>query len=144
MPSSSSSSSSTAKPPDRPLRGLAILLGLLITAFGTYTFVMAPALLLQLVPTDGARRLLRTWEGWVAGQWLAFGGWLLEAIGGVRIVITGDRLPPHERALVISNHRTRVDWMWMWCAFCRFGLIASYRVVLKADMRAYPWWGWGT
>lgn len=131
-------------PPDRPLRGLAILLALLGSAFCTYTFAMAPALLLLLMPADCARRLLRTWEGWVAGQWLGFGGWLLEVIGGVRIEVTANAtLPPGERVLMISNHRTRIDWMFLWCLAARLQLISSYRVILKTDLRAYPWWGWG-
>lgn len=128
-------------PPNRPLRGATILLLLLVSAFCTYTFAMAPAMLLLLVPTDGARRLLRRYEGWFAGQWIAFCGWLLEAIGDVRIRVMGDALAPGERVLIISNHRTRIDWTFLWCFAARLRLVTSYRVILKADLRAFPWWG---
>ena len=120
--------------PDRPLRGLTILLALLGSAFCIHTFVMAPVTLLLLVPftpwqvhmrgsaeqqqhalrilfAQGvlyfnftyalpslfarfhfsycSRRLLRWWSSAAAGQWLGFGAWLLEAVGGVRVVVTG-------------------------------------------------------
>lgn len=127
--------------PDRPLRGVTILVALLASAFCVYTFLMAPALLLLLVPTDGARRFMRRWEGWAAAQWLAFGGWLLEVIGGVKIRVTGDALPPREQVLIISNHRTRIDWMFLWCLVARMRLLPSYRVILKSDLRSFPWWG---
>jgi lysocardiolipin and lysophospholipid acyltransferase len=129
-------------PPDRPVRGLVILLALLISACCTYTLIMfPPLLLLLLVPSDSARRLLRRWEGAAAANWLAFGGWLLETVGGVRIHVTGDALQPNETVMLLSNHRTRVDWMFMWCLAARLQRLPSYRVILKADLRSYPWWG---
>lgn len=128
-------------PNNRPLRGLTILVGLLASAFCTYTFAMALPLLLLIVPMDGARRLLRRWEGWAAAQWLALGSWLVEVVGGVRIRVTGDALPPGEQVLIITNHRTRIDWLFLWCLAARIQLLPSYRVILKSDLRSFPWWG---
>ena len=104
---------------------------------------MFPPLLLLLVPLAAARRLLRFWEGQVAAAWLGLGGFLLEYVGGVKVVVTGDALPPGERALIISNHRTRIDWLFLWCFAARLKMLSSYRVVLKSDLRSFPFWGWG-
>jgi len=98
---------------------------------------------LLFVPWATSRRLLRRWEGLVAGSWLSFGAWLLERVGGVKIVLTGDSLLPGDQVLILSNHRTRIDWMFLWCWAARIDLLSSYRVILKSSLRNFPWWGWG-
>ena len=38
-------------------------------------------------------------------------------------------------ALVISNHRTRLDWMYLWCFFLRVDGLSALKIVLKVAMR---------
>lgn len=92
-----------------------------------------------------------------AASWLGLGAFLLEHVGGVKIVVFGDPLlimtptptqaqtdgEKKERALVISNHRTRIDWMFLWCLYARIGQLNAYRVILKHELKEFPWWGWG-
>jgi len=130
--------------PDRHHVGLTILVALLLSAFCFCEFFMLPvAMALLPVPGTTSRKLLRRWEGLVAKTWLSFGGWLLENVGGVKLILTGDSILPGDRVLILSNHRTRIDWMFLWCWAARFDLLSSYRVILKSSLRTFPWWGWG-
>lgn len=142
--SSNKDSSTITAAPDRHHVGLTILLALLLSAFCFCEFFMLPmAAALLLVPGTTSRQLLRRWEGLVAKTWLSFGGWLLEKVGGVKLILTGDSILPGDRVLILSNHRTRIDWMFLWCWAARFDLLSSYRVILKSSLRTFPWWGWG-
>ncbi len=137
------SSDSATAAPDRRYVGFSILLPLLLSAFCFCEFFMLPVAAALFVPWATSRRLLRRWEGLVAGSWLSFGAWLLERVGGVKIILTGDTLLPGDRVLILSNHRTRIDWMFLWCWAARLDLLSSYRVILKSSLRSFPWWGWG-
>eukprot|EP00462_Mataza_sp_D1_P010075 CAMPEP_0175163770 /NCGR_PEP_ID=MMETSP0087-20121206/25971_1 /TAXON_ID=136419 /ORGANISM="Unknown Unknown, Strain D1" /LENGTH=347 /DNA_ID=CAMNT_0016452585 /DNA_START=226 /DNA_END=1269 /DNA_ORIENTATION=- len=43
---------------------------------------------------------------------------------------------------MISNHRTRLDWMYLWSVGFRFGLLSSMKIVTKAELRKVPFIGW--
>lgn len=32
-----------------------------------------------------------------------------------------------ERVIIIANHRTRIDWMFLWCFAARYGFLRSLR-----------------
>lgn len=46
--------------------------------------------------------------------------------------------------LIISNHRTRVDWMFLWGLAAALGRIGSLNIVLKDTLRSVPGFGWAT
>jgi len=79
---------------------------------------------------------------WVKYFWFTLLCVLLEHWCGTKIVLSGDS-GPFERTLIISNHRTRLDWMYMWCFCLRTGLLKSLRIVSKSEMRTIPVLGWG-
>lgn len=56
---------------------------------------------------------------------------LAERWFGVRFSFSGDQLPRGERALIIANHRTRLDWMYLWSFCVRIGSIGALKIVLK-------------
>lgn len=58
--------------------------------------------------------------------------------------ITGHRVPFGEAALIISNHRTRVDWMFLWCLCLRQGQLSGLKIVLKESLKGIPGFGWAT
>jgi len=66
--------------------------------------------------------------------------WLIEDVNGVKFVFTGDKML-NERALVMSNHRTRLDWMLLWSLFARVGSLNRLRIVLKAGLKSAPVFG---
>ena len=48
----------------------------------------------------------------------------------------------HDRAMWISNHRTRIDWMLLWSVAWRTRTLQHLRIVLKAPLRSVPVFGW--
>ncbi len=64
---------------------------------------------------------------------------LLEDLVGIKIVVTGDDLTKDKkRSLIILNHRTRLDWMFIWMLHSRFEILGQLKIVLKADLKRLP------
>ena len=59
-----------------------------------------------------------------------------------QIKVTGDRVAFGEPALVICNHRTRVDWVFLWCLCLRQGQLSGLKIVLKDSLKGIPGFGW--
>lgn len=66
---------------------------------------------------------------------------LLELVFGVKVIITGDGFVPSERSLIIMNHRTRLDWMFLWCCLLRHSYLRLEKICLKAALKAVPGFG---
>lgn len=66
---------------------------------------------------------------------------LLELVFGVKVVITGDGFIPGERSVIIMNHRTRLDWMFLWCCLLRYSYLRLEKICLKAALKAVPGFG---
>lgn len=49
-----------------------------------------------------------------------------------------------ETALIICNHRTRVDWMYLWVLCLRQGQLSGLKIVLKESLKGIPGFGWAT
>ena len=45
-------------------------------------------------------------------------------------------------AMIICNHRTRIDWMFMWSLCLRLGILDSMKIVLKDSLKSIPGFGW--
>lgn len=68
---------------------------------------------------------------------------LLEDLIGIKITVTGDDLTnDKKRSLIILNHRTRLDWMFIWMVHSRFGILEQLKIVLKAALKRIPGPGW--
>lgn len=66
---------------------------------------------------------------------------LLELVFQVKVVITGDGFVPGERSVIIMNHRTRLDWMFLWCCLLRYSYLRLEKICLKAVLKAVPGFG---
>ncbi|KAH0509717.1 Lysocardiolipin acyltransferase 1 [Microtus ochrogaster] len=67
---------------------------------------------------------------------------LLETMFGVKVVITGDAFVPGERSVIIMNHRTRVDWMFLWNCLMRYSYLRLEKICLKSSLKSVPGFGW--
>ena len=68
-----------------------------------------------------------------------------ELICGTKIVISGDvkeKLSGTRPVLIISNHRSRIDWFFAWSLFLRLGSLAKQKVVTKSFFKDIPVFGW--
>jgi lysocardiolipin and lysophospholipid acyltransferase len=67
---------------------------------------------------------------------------LFEKINKTKVVISGDIVPSRERILLIANHRTEVDWMYLWDLALRKGCIGYIKYILKSSLMRLPIFGW--
>ncbi|XP_048951915.1 lysocardiolipin acyltransferase 1 isoform X3 [Canis lupus baileyi] len=61
---------------------------------------------------------------------------------GVKVIITGDAFVPGERSVIIMNHRTRMDWMFLWNCLMRYSYLRLEKICLKASLKSVPGFGW--
>ncbi|KAL0969664.1 hypothetical protein UPYG_G00230460 [Umbra pygmaea] len=120
------------------VRGLCFVITLFLGSFFGSIFMLGPVLPLML--------LSPAWYRWITDRivatWLTLPVALLEIVFGVKVVITGDGFVPGERSVIIMNHRTRLDWMFLWCCLLRYSYLRLEKICLKAALKAVPGFGW--
>ncbi|GMF26276.1 unnamed protein product [Phytophthora lilii] len=70
---------------------------------------------------------------------------LLELVGGVSVVVTGDEplsCGPRDHVLLLCNHRSEVDWIFFWSLALRLRVHDRVRVMMKSAIRFAPGVGW--
>jgi lysocardiolipin and lysophospholipid acyltransferase len=77
------------------------------------------------------------------GFWLALWPFLFEKINQTKVVFSGDTVPERERVMLIANHRTEVDWMYLWDLALRKGCLGDIKYMLKSSLMKLPIFGWG-
>ncbi|MBN3326331.1 LCLT1 acyltransferase, partial [Atractosteus spatula] len=120
------------------VRGLCFVAMLFLGSFFGSVFMLGPVLPLMM--------LSPAWYRWltdrIVATWLTLPVALLELVFGVKVVITGDGFVPGERSVIIMNHRTRLDWMFLWCCLLRYSYLRLEKICLKAGLKAIPGFGW--
>lgn len=87
-----------------------------------------------------------SWYRWINNRlvatWLTLPVALLETMFGVKVIITGDAFVPGERSVIIMNHRTRMDWLFLWNCLMRYSYLRLEKICLKASLKSVPGFGW--
>lgn len=123
----------------RVIRGVLCLVVLLTTAFTTLVFLTPVSfVILRLFSIHYSREA----TSFLFGHWLAMWPLLFEKINKTKVLFAGDSVPPRERILLISNHRTEVDWMYMWDLALRKDCLGYVKYILKSSVRNVPIFGW--
>ncbi|KAJ0967691.1 hypothetical protein J5N97_024608 [Dioscorea zingiberensis] len=124
----------------RVLRGILCLVTLLLTAFMMLIF-LAPmtTLILRLFSVHYSRKA----TSFLFGIWLSLWPFLFEKINRTKVIFSGDVVPREERILLLANHRTEVDWMYLWDLALRKGCLGYIKYILKSSLRKLPIFGWG-
>lgn len=126
--------------PLRMFRGFLCLLVLLTTAFMFLVyFVPIAVITFRLFSIRFSRKTV----SFLFGLWLALWPFLFEKINKTRVIFSGETVPASERVLLISNHRTEVDWMYLWDLALRKRCLGSIKYVLKRSLMKLPVFGWG-
>ncbi|KAM3341905.1 putative 1-acyl-sn-glycerol-3-phosphate acyltransferase 4 [Capsicum galapagoense] len=126
--------------PFRIIRGVICLLVLLSTAFAFLIyFVPVAAVLLRFFSTLYSRKVVAL----LFGLWLGLWPILFEKVNETNVIFSGDYVPPRERVLLIANHRTEVDWMYLWNLALRKGCLGHIKYLLKKSLMKLPVFGWG-
>ena len=63
---------------------------------------------------------------------------LMRYVGGVKVKVFGDSIDMTEGSIMIMNHRTRLDWLYIWDCLLRFGPLNKQKVVLKSELKNIP------
>ncbi|KAL7002732.1 putative 1-acyl-sn-glycerol-3-phosphate acyltransferase 5 [Sarracenia purpurea var. burkii] len=125
--------------PLRVLRGVLCLLVLLLTALMMLVYIsFVTAIIFRFFSVHLSRKV----TSFFFGTWLALWPFLFEKINGTNVVFSGDSVPERERVLLISNHRTEVDWMYLWNLALRKGQIGYIKYILKSSLMKLPIFGW--
>ncbi|KAL6012395.1 putative 1-acyl-sn-glycerol-3-phosphate acyltransferase 5 [Asimina triloba] len=126
--------------PFRVLQGVLCLVVLLSTAFMSLVY-WAPVttFLVRLFSIRYSRKATSI----LFGSWLALWPFLFEKINQTKVVCSGETVPAKERVLLIANHRTEVDWMYLWDLALRKGCLGYLKYILKSSLMKLPIFGWG-
>ena len=129
---------------ERVVALLLVLLLLVAAMFGSVGVIL-PAAVLLLV-TGG--RLLPVYR-WIVDScsyaWFTLSSALLEWLVRVRLVVRGDGAtrPTDERvSIMICNHNSRLDWMFLWCLIARHRSCGRLKIALQAPLKAAGPFGW--
>ena len=55
--------------------------------------------------------------------------------------ICGDLTPLKGPCIIVMNHRTRFDWMFLWCFIIRLGDPPRHKIILKSSLKRVPGFG---
>ncbi|KAG8364312.1 hypothetical protein BUALT_Bualt19G0115600 [Buddleja alternifolia] len=125
--------------PLRVIRGVLCLIVLVSTAFILLVYCgFWPAIVLRFFSIHHSRKI----TGFIFGSWIALWPFLFEKINKTKVVFSGDKVPPKERVLLIANHRTEVDWMYLWDLALRKGCEGCIKYILKSSLMKLPIFGW--
>merc|ERR1712000_11480 len=105
---------------------------------GAGILMFPPTILIRTWSIGLYNKILLSYAGW----WFIWVSTFLEYVNGTKIIITGDKVPNNEPALLISNHPSEVDWLWFWCIALRKGMAGVTRVLIKKMMLYIPGLGW--
>ncbi|CAH1792687.1 unnamed protein product [Owenia fusiformis] len=118
--------------------GFTFGVGLFLGSFLGIVFLTTPFLPLMILKPKWYRQILDE----MVGSWEVFAAGMLELILGIKVVVTGDAIRPNERSLIVMNHRTRLDWMYLWSCLIRYGSLKNEKIILKSPLKHIPGAGW--
>lgn len=126
--------------PIRVFRGVLCLVVYLSTAFMMLVY-WAPfaTLLLRLFSIHYSRQATSL----LFGTWLSMWPFLFEKINKTKVIFSGESVPREARVLLFSNHRTEVDWMYLWNLALRRGQLGYIKYIFKRSLLKLPIFGWG-
>ncbi|KAI0238534.1 Lysocardiolipin acyltransferase 1 [Lamellibrachia satsuma] len=120
------------------LRGIVFAVLLFLSSFVGILFFSSFLTPVWLIRPDLYRhvsdKLIAIWEFYIVS--------LLEVFLNVRVVISGDRIRPRERNVIMMNHRTRLDWMYFWSVLVRQSGASTEKIILKSPLKHIPGAGW--
>ncbi|KAL8492361.1 hypothetical protein ACS0TY_023824 [Phlomoides rotata] len=126
--------------PFRIFRGVLCLAVYLSTAFMFLVYFVPPfAVILRVFSIHYSRKSV----SFLFSLWLGLWPFLFEKINQTRVIFSGDIVPVEKRILMITNHRTEVDWMHLWNLALRKGCLGYIKYVLKSSLMKLPIFGWG-
>ncbi|KAF8386067.1 acl-9 [Pristionchus pacificus] len=103
-------------------------------------YILFPMVPLLFYSPHSWRRLVDR----LVGMWVAMPGAILQFVWGVKVRVVGHKIEHADPALIIMNHRTRLDWLYFWTALYQIDpwLLVSEKITLKGILKYVPGAGW--
>ncbi|CAD6193829.1 unnamed protein product [Caenorhabditis auriculariae] len=122
------------------LKGWLFGIGMLSSSLFGMLFVITPVMPLALFKPILWRKLLDR----LVGMWVIMPGALMSFMFGASVKVQGHKIDHSEPALIIMNHRTRLDWLFFWNALFQMDpwLCTSEKISLKGMLKKVPGAGW--
>ncbi|KAL6610454.1 hypothetical protein ACP70R_040423 [Stipagrostis hirtigluma subsp. patula] len=125
--------------PLRRCRGALCLVIMLLTAFMLMVYLSPfTTFVVRLFSVHYSRKS----TCFLFGMWLAMWPFLFEKINKTRFIFSGESVPAKERVLLFCNHRTEVDWMYLWDLALRKGRLQCIKYILKKSLMKLPVFSW--
>ncbi len=128
--------------PTRRARALAVALPASGFLFGSLLLLNgAQAASLALRPFS--RQAFRGFNRWAADSWWGLCVTGSERLHGIRLVVSGDPVPPRENAIVIANHQQMPDITFLMIWARQKERLGDLKFMVKEELRYVPGLGWG-
>ncbi|XP_076442043.1 lysocardiolipin acyltransferase 1-like [Babylonia areolata] len=127
-----------ATPGPQLWRGIVFAISLFLTCFFGTLVLLTPCLPLAFKLPSAGRRIMDAFL-WL---WFVFAAAMYELLLGIKVVIHGQPAPPGHSVLILCNHRTRLDWLFLVSYQLRCGALSHYRISLKKPLKSIPGPGW--
>jgi lysocardiolipin and lysophospholipid acyltransferase len=128
----------------RAVRGFVFMLAMTV-GVATCSVWTLPWLVTLFVPIPAVHRWRRWYAESLNKMYFLFNATMLVHLCGTSLFVYAKdgRIEHDKNILFLSNHRTRVDWMyagWLYAACLRYYPNLSF--VLKNDLKTWPFFGW--
>jgi 1-acyl-sn-glycerol-3-phosphate acyltransferase len=120
----------------------------LLMTWGAFcvALLIFPTVLFITLPSKRVIRARRTFVSYWCGKYLEYAAYLIENLCGTKVFIycnTPAILSENNGVLVMCNHRTRIDWMFVgWCYGAAIKVVGDMLIILKDALRSAPVYGW--
>ncbi|ETW05559.1 hypothetical protein H310_03309 [Aphanomyces invadans] len=125
------------------VKGVAFILSLFTATLAMGYFVIVPtAVVVATMSPTLAQYIYRV----LLGHFCAYSSGVFEYLSGMEVVITGEagetfEFKDSDRVLLISNHRTEIDWLLHWNFATKIQRHDRIMTMLKAGLRSIPIFG---
>uniref|UniRef100_A0A158P9M1 PlsC domain-containing protein n=1 Tax=Angiostrongylus cantonensis TaxID=6313 RepID=A0A158P9M1_ANGCA len=118
------------------LRGWAFCTFTLISALLGSIYIITPLLPLLFVNPRCWRKCMDR----LVGVWVAMPAALMTYMFGAKVRVRGDMIDHSKPAVIIMNHRSRLDWLYFWNALFTMDpwLCTSEKITLKGVLKYLP------
>lgn len=117
-----------------------VFISLALTAMVASLVLLAAALV--LIPL-GCEEFFRSFARLVADLWFTCAAAVLEICCGTRVLAQTTYARDSDRTVVvICNHKSDVDWAFLWCLATRLRRSHDLCIVLNESVKRYPFFGW--
>ncbi|XP_060877776.1 lysocardiolipin acyltransferase 1-like [Metopolophium dirhodum] len=121
-------------------RGIAYITLWFLSITSGFLALCCPLVPLMFVCPHAFRYII----GIIFSVWEMYPTILMRLLFNTRFIITGDHINPFDGALLIMNHRNRLDWNFLWGGMYYSSKPPAHKLkmVLKSAIRHVPFAGW--